>query len=1145
MLEHYRLELWNGTSVTIDSTDYAPNAYRYAYLDSIDFNSVRVQESLTGAHTLEFRLSYDDPSIQYLTPYTFIRLVDLRTDILNGQIHGAGVDSTGYIQVLTSGFISNLALNDVVTVNLADQTYRTSVTSIVTGTNLFYGSRNENASNGRNIGTDSNHSGRPIERSDYKLYRVKQVEYERSQDGLLMVAISADHFSYDLANFPLVINNRTDLAFSQNQLGGTRPEWEQNGTEILTNILNPFANSFAVGQVDFSTVKKEIEFRNDTALSAIRQVGPAWEGDTFVNEDGLVDLLYFKGNHSGMSAIYGRNLESLQKTEDASELATSVYPVGASSAWEQTFTGVIAQVHTASSGSGRQTSRDMLKLVTSGDATVAQKFRPGDIITLFNDTWDTYVASTDSTGLVITLDTSKAGGGSNSWTGLKAGSYRGGIMFVYDGSGSDVGQIRNIIDNSGATVTVDRAFDSNLGTDARVFIVRNAEVTEVLGHNYVSDTASAGSNNTITCTTSSLFVGTNDYADGWVEIVSGTGVGQVRRILSNTATVLTTISNWGTNPDGTSKFIAFCDYASGATNNNMLQIGRLKNQPSATTYETGGATTGSNNNKAFLIKMDSEEPLTIGKSYNYRSTVSIYQVPATTQDTTISLTTASDADKFENVSRVRICEYRVSDQGIPEKRSIETQINSISNDYLICNNKPYYRSNYTEKGANHDYHPQLYASIEAVSFKSDLDVDEYGDIVKYLPLEEIHKPNDLASQALKYLSKASSPKVKYSVNLAELYQLDPIKYDTEKAEIGDLFDVYDEYASSATQPVDMIETLTIKATREYQTYNVVAASGGMTALSASGTSYGLFDNQLRGMRLGFVVGANAFSNYAQVKKWYAIKANTDTSIIIEEIDTGVDSWYGGGTDTNPAAGFVVFDSLRIIEKTWNPFDPEALQVEVSNADNFGLSLPQQQLEQVQKNKATQTQTNNANIQPKAPMCVHFSECERRCVRGSPPNWFCQSSSSNKDGRLTSNLIPITKAHCKGFSLSVDSGVATETKVTSVVVSGVPYDADPTTPSATTSVIVDLPIKVNSEEQVDVIPISLTQDPGGSGEKQKPPKKLKYRIKTTGLDDLTPADPVKLTGVEIEIWQTDTNTNTHEAYFKVGLSGSGSDYYYDK
>ncbi len=49
----------------------------------------------------------------------------------------------------------------------------------------------------------------------------------------------------------------------------------------------------------------------------------------------------------------------------------------------------------------------------------------------------------------------------------------------------------------------------------------------------------------------------NAHADRAVVITTGTGVVQVRRIRSNTATVFTLYGRWTTNPDGTSKFKVF------------------------------------------------------------------------------------------------------------------------------------------------------------------------------------------------------------------------------------------------------------------------------------------------------------------------------------------------------------------------------------------------------------------------------------------------------------------------------------------------------------------------------------------------------------------------------------------------------------
>ena len=73
--------------------------------------------------------------------------------------------------------------------------------------------------------------------------------------------------------------------------------------------------------------------------------------------------------------------------------------------------------------------------------------------------------------------------------------------------------------------------------------------------NLDKQTATSGAASTITVATSSWTV--NDYADQYVWIYAGTGIGQLRKIDSNDATTLTVDRAWTTNPDNTSKFKVF------------------------------------------------------------------------------------------------------------------------------------------------------------------------------------------------------------------------------------------------------------------------------------------------------------------------------------------------------------------------------------------------------------------------------------------------------------------------------------------------------------------------------------------------------------------------------------------------------------
>jgi len=1138
MLESYRLEVWNGKTETVGGTEYPPNGLRMAFLDSIDFNSVQVSEDLVGGHRIEFRAAYDDPALEHVTAFNYLRLVDLRTDVLETTITAIN-SSTGVVLDATTGpaFLTNLAIDDVVTVNLADTVYRSTVNSIdAASVSIRQWSRGEVGTT--QVKTAADHAGRTIQRTDYRLYRIKQVEYQRDQQGILSARIQADHFSYDMANLPFIVSGRADIAYSQNQLGASRPSWEQDPTSLLGEVLSPFSNSFAAGRVDFSdTSNKEAVFRSDSCLRAARSLAPIWEGDLSINEDGLADLLYFKGRHSGMSVIYGRNLESLSKHQDASELATEIYPVGASSAWEDTYTGLVQDFHTATYSTGRQTSRQMLRIANNwagGD----RKFRVGDVIAVYNDVWATGVVSQSSDRLTLTLDATKGPGLATvtTYAGLKASAYRGGIAFIY--SGTEAGQIRNIVDNGGLTVTLDQAFGGD-PTGGEIWLIRNPEITEVLGFNYLTGTATSGTSNTLTDSGASF----GDYTStGWIEIASGTGLGQVRAVYNNTSTVITVASDWDTTPDSSSVYMLWNNHLATGTGSYFMQVGKLKRQPSSASYETGGSTVGQYGagGVSMMVKVDTEEPLTVGKSFNYRSSLRYYHRGGTNAHT-VSLVDASESSKFTHVGRVRINEYlptlTAGDPaiGIPVKQVLETRITSISNNYLILPPSP------ISEPTTGD--PTTFASVEAVTFKDQTASDNYGQVSRFVSDEQIHRPDDLANKALKTLAKSSIPKTRYSVKFGELYEIDPILYDTEKANVGDLFDVYDESATAATYQDNLIDP------NEFQivipaTARLAHATDFTVIYYIAGGTISLIENQYRGAKLGF--GRSTITLIDEFMKFYAVVANTDSQIVIERMDETVDAWafepanmsstpYGGG----------IRNSLRIIEKSWNPFDPRQMTVEVSNAEDMMASLPQLQLKQDLAGKKTQTGTNNANIQANIPVCMHWSSEKRRCVRSAPPNWFCNSIYANKDGKLTDELKPITKAMCKGFQTPVDRDLPTVTKTMITTISSLAYDASATNPSSFTTISVDLPVIVRDASQVKVTPIGMTKDADTGSEVQKPPRKLKYKIKLDGLNDLKPYDPVKGTGIVLDGWQMDGNDPDHEGTYEISLTGSDASYYYDQ
>ncbi len=125
------------------------------------------------------------------------------------------------------------------------------------------------------------------------------------------------------------------------------------------------------------------------------------------------------------------------------------------------------------------------------------------------------------------------------WT---ANAYSGFSVYLVGGQG--VGQFRTIVSNTATALTV---------TPNWTTAPNNTSAYKIVNPPLDTGSASANSgNNTLTDNTK---VWVDNAMMGYtVTVLSGTGAGQQRTILSNTPTVLTLSANWGTNPPSGSRF---------------------------------------------------------------------------------------------------------------------------------------------------------------------------------------------------------------------------------------------------------------------------------------------------------------------------------------------------------------------------------------------------------------------------------------------------------------------------------------------------------------------------------------------------------------------------------------------------------------
>jgi hypothetical protein len=110
-------------------------------------------------------------------------------------------------------------------------------------------------------------------------------------------------------------------------------------------------------------------------------------------------------------------------------------------------------------------------------------------------------------------------------------------------------------------------FTAAIGTDF------NIERTGALGGAYVTGTATAGANRTLTDSSKSMIV--DDYVNYQIRITGGLGAGQRQRIISNGTDYFEVAKKWTTNPDATSTYSVLADtdtiFFSGNNNSSMLK----------------------------------------------------------------------------------------------------------------------------------------------------------------------------------------------------------------------------------------------------------------------------------------------------------------------------------------------------------------------------------------------------------------------------------------------------------------------------------------------------------------------------------------------------------------------------------------------
>ena len=122
--------------------------------------------------------------------------------------------------------------------------------------------------------------------------------------------------------------------------------------------------------------------------------------------------------------------------------------------------------------------------------------------------------------------------------------FSGSLWFQNAGAGSGFG-VYDLVTNAWTAKT---GTGLTFGTDGQLVSTLSS------AGSFFTGTASAGGGSTLTGQVGVAWA-TNQWANYQVRITGGTGIGQIRPISSNTATVITTASAWTVNPDATSTYV--------------------------------------------------------------------------------------------------------------------------------------------------------------------------------------------------------------------------------------------------------------------------------------------------------------------------------------------------------------------------------------------------------------------------------------------------------------------------------------------------------------------------------------------------------------------------------------------------------------
>ncbi len=912
--------------------------------------SLRVEEEANGVHTLRFNLPSDDPKWTFLEFNKICRLVDTSLDTPTATIQTANSSVKQIAVNDATPFTTGDFVNVFVTQNAGDTfIYRSFVAKITNvSSNVLTLSRfdyNPNTS-----GFDY------IQKVNFTTFRVSPQKWKRS-GSIPTTEITCNHCGYALDDRFFLVDGRGEITYGINSSGSLVDE-KIDADSLLTQILadEPAGwGYFIKGDVTAALANDRREIRFDRKMHkrvAIRDVAQRWTDETYfthftVNEDLSVDLTRVEVGTSadptsGLTIDVDKNENAIERDFQTERFGNIVIPEGSRSDWINCTTGISTEV-VANAANTRDSFR----------VNIPHYFRHGDPVMMMYTPVDSVVTGGTKTTLQDTT------------LSLNAGEYVRGKLYIYQNTNdaiTGVGQIRSISDNTSDTFIVDREFDTIPNSDMKYYAVKGKDIAyaTVRGFSVREGVVTSAGGSTITATalsepvdiyqggivniqsgnaepqtktlksnTGDTFVldfgenftpipevgskfvviappiraeqhgvlesetitttstsvtfspspawKTNIFQTATMVVVKGTGKGQSRSVSGNTASTLNTELAWVTEPDDTSEILVWIF-------NTNVEL--------SLTYSTDNPNTPAANDVVVLLcNRPNGSPLTIGEHFDYRD----YVIAAEVDRVEIN----NDVSKFAVNQTIFIgAKTYTREQGFMMRGNqwlgVHRRITAINSNILTV------EPELTQIPVFYD-HVKILSLVDSASITANGAKEmEFSDSRETNPLR-------LATLAQTFMNQRKNIVSKYTINLADLYELDRLTWAREKFSIGDTIWVIDD-------------------------------------------------------------------------------------------DYGIDN-----------------KSVLVTSRSWNPNDPREVRI---RADNYTgvefLEYADEIADMGLELAKTESQVTWTNFIAKTPICLHFDINSKSCTRNTPPNFFCNSGHSARNGRTTKEGNPLTTAHCSAF-----------------------------------------------------------------------------------------------------------------------------------